>query len=137
MQYLRQSLTQLYVEIIQNTVQKFACSCLLIVLNYILPGALANTVTIDKLPFSQATRNELLSRLLSEITLDDVGKQVKRRHFLECRGEGVGIILNESQQLSEKTPLYELHNEELCLTIFAAKISPRKHIGLLIICLLR
>ena len=86
------------------------------------PGALANTVTIDKLRYSQATRNELLSRLLSEIVLDDGdGKQVKRRHFLERRGEGVGIILNESEQLSGKTPVYELFNEELCLTIFAAK----------------
>ena len=86
------------------------------------PGALANTVTIDKLPYSQATRNELLARLLSEINLDDdVGSQVNRRHFLEGRGEGVGIILNESEQLSGKTPIYELHNEELCLTIFAAK----------------
>ena len=86
------------------------------------PGALANTVTIEKLPYSQATRNELLSRLLSEITLDgDVESQVKRRHFLERRGEGVGIILNESEQLSGKIPVYELFNEELCLKIFAAK----------------
>lgn len=86
------------------------------------PGALANTLTIEKLPYSQATRNELLARLLSEITLDDdVGKQVKRRHFLEGRGEGVGIILNESEVLSGKIPIYELFNEELCLTIFAAK----------------
>lgn len=86
------------------------------------PGALANTVTIEKLPYSQATRNELLARLLSEIALDDdVERQVNRRHFLEGRGEGVGIILNESEQLSGKTPIYELINEELCLTIFAAK----------------
>ncbi|MYA57273.1 transcriptional regulator [Candidatus Poribacteria bacterium] len=86
------------------------------------PGALANSLTIDKLPYNQATRNELLARLLSEITLDDdVEKQVKRRHFLEGRGEGVGIILNESEQLSGKIPVYELFNEELCLTIFAAK----------------
>ena len=86
------------------------------------PGALANTVTIEKLPYNQATRNELLARLLSEIALDDdVEKQVQRRHFLEGRGEGVGIILNESEQLSGKTPVYELFNEELCLTIFAAK----------------
>ncbi len=85
------------------------------------PGALANTVTIEKLRYSQATRNELLSRLLSEITLDDIGKQVKRHHFLERRGEGVGIILNESEQLSGKTPVYELFNEELRLAIFAAK----------------
>ena len=86
------------------------------------PGALANTVTIDKLPYNQATRNELLARLLSEIIIDiDVGSQVMRGHFLEGRGEGVRIILNESEQLSGKTPLYELINEELCLTIFAAE----------------
>ncbi len=53
------------------------------------PGALVNTVTIEKLPYSQVTRNELLARLLSEINLDDdVGSQVNRRHFLEGRGEG-------------------------------------------------
>ncbi|MXV77108.1 transcriptional regulator [Candidatus Poribacteria bacterium] len=85
------------------------------------PGALANTLTIDDLPYRQATRNELLGRLLSETTLDDVGEQVKRRHFLERRGEGVGIILHESETLSGKIPVYELHNEELCLTIFAAE----------------
>jgi ATP-dependent DNA helicase RecG len=86
------------------------------------PGALANTVTVDNLRYSQATRNELLARLLSEITLDDaMRRQVARRHFLERRGEGVGIILNESETLSGKTPVYELFDEELRLTIFAAK----------------
>ena len=86
------------------------------------PGALANTLTVDDLPYGQATRNELLARLLSEITLDDeMGRQVARRHFLERRGEGVGIILKESEALSGKTPVYELFGEELRLTIFAAK----------------
>ena len=86
------------------------------------PGALANTLTVDDLRYNQATRNELLARLLSETTLDhDMGAQVVRRHFLERRGEGVGIILNESEGLSGKTPVYELFGEELRLTIFAAK----------------
>lgn len=89
------------------------------------PGALANTLTVDNLRYSQATRNELLARLLSEISLDDdVGKQVIRRHFLERRGEGVGIILNESEALSGKMPVYKLFDEELRLTIFAAKFPP-------------
>ena len=88
------------------------------------PGALANTVTVDNLRYSQATRNELLARLLSEITLDDdMSRQVVQRHFLERRGEGVGIILNESETLSGKTPVYEVFDEELRLTIFAAKPS--------------
>ena len=86
------------------------------------PGALANTLTVDDLRYNQATRNELLARLLSEITLDNsMGAQVIRQHFLERRGEGVGIILSESEKLSGKTPVYELFGEELRLTIFAAK----------------
>lgn len=86
------------------------------------PGTLANTLTVDNLRYSQATRNELLARLLSEITLDnDLGRQVVRRHFLERRGEGVGIIFNESETLSGKMPIYELFDEELRLTIFAAR----------------
>ncbi len=85
------------------------------------PGALANTVTVDNLRYSQATRNELLARLLSELTLDDeMRRQVVRRHFLERRGEGVGIILNESEELSGKIPVYEVFDEELRLTIFAS-----------------
>ena len=85
------------------------------------PGALANTLRIEDLPYNQATRNELLARLLSEVALDDhMGKQVERRHFLERRGEGVGIILNQSKALSGRIPAYELFGEELRLTIFAA-----------------
>ena len=90
------------------------------------PGALANTLTVEDLPYNQATRNELLARLLSETTLDDdMEAKVTRRHFLERRGEGVGIILNESSSLSGKTPLYELFGEELRLTIFAAESLQR------------
>ena len=86
------------------------------------PGELVNTLRIEDLPYNQATRNELLARLLSEVALDDdMGRQVERRHFLERRGEGVGIILDESEKLGAKTPLYNLYGEELCLTIFAAK----------------
>ena len=70
-------------------------------------------------------KNELLARLLSELTLDDnMRRQVARKHFLERRGEGVGIILNESEDLSGKPPVYELFDEELRLTIFAAHEIP-------------
>lgn len=87
------------------------------------PGALANTLTIDNLPYNQVTRNELLARLLSEVTInnDSIGNMTNRKYFLERRGEGVGIILQESTELSGKQPVYEMHDEELHLTIFAAK----------------
>ena len=86
------------------------------------PGALSNTLTVEKLRYGQATRNELLARLLSEVTVEDrVSRQVARRYFLERRGEGVGIILDESETLSGRVPVYELIDEELYLTILAAK----------------
>ena len=86
------------------------------------PGALVDGLTLDNLSYEQATRNKLLADLLSEITLDDdMRTQVVRRDFLGSRGDGVGIILSESETLSGKTPQYELFGEELRLTIFAAK----------------
>ena len=86
------------------------------------PGALANTLTVETLQDNQATRNELLARLLSEVTTgNELGEQVKRKYLLERRGEGVGIILRESKQLSGRSPVYEMLGEELRLIIFAAK----------------
>lgn len=86
------------------------------------PGALANTLTVETLEYGRAARNELLSRLLSELPVEEgLGGAVGRKHFLERIGEGVGIILRESEELSGKRPIYEMHGEELCLTIFAAE----------------
>ena len=91
-------------------------------LELISPGALANTLSVERLRYGQATRNELLARLLSELTVEDnVSRQVARRYFLERRGEGVGIILDESTALSGRVPVYEQIDETLHLTIFAAK----------------
>ncbi len=86
------------------------------------PGALANTMTVEALVDNQATRNELLSRLLSELAVEErLGGTVGRRYFLERRGEGVGIILRESEKLSGRKPVYRMYGDELCLTIFAAQ----------------
>ena len=86
------------------------------------PGALANTLTVENMIDNQFTRNELLSRLLSELKIDTgMNDSVNRKYFLERRGEGVGIIFNDSEQLSGKRPVYELIGEELKLTIYAAK----------------
>ena len=86
------------------------------------PGALANTMTVETLENNQITRNELLSRLLSELSVEErLGDAVGRTYFLERRGEGVGIILRESENLSGQKPVYQMYGEELCLTIFAAQ----------------
>ena len=86
------------------------------------PGALANTLTVETLKDRCATRNELLSRLLSELSVEEgLGSTVGRKHFLERRGEGVGIVLRESEELSDKRPIYTMYGDELCLTIFSAE----------------
>ncbi len=86
------------------------------------PGALANSMTVETLEVNQVTRNELLTRLLSELLVEEpIGDAVRRKYFLERRAEGVGIIRCESENLSGKKPLYKMQGEELCLTIFAAK----------------
>ena len=85
------------------------------------PGRLANTLTVDNLMENQVTRNEMLAHLLSELAVeDDLSPTIDRSHFLERRGEGVGIIFSESERLSSKKPVYEIFGEELKLTIFTA-----------------
>lgn len=89
------------------------------------PGELANTITVDTLLYNQATRNELLARLLSELSIDDdMNRKLTRKKFLEIRGEGVKTILRESKALNSRKPTYKMHGKELLLTIFAAKPTP-------------
>ena len=87
------------------------------------PGALANTMTVDSLPFRQANRNETVSSLLAKcpVPADIGGLETPRSTLMDRRGEGVAIILERSERLSGKRPVYELPDEsELKLTIFAA-----------------
>ncbi len=86
------------------------------------PGTIPNTLTIDSLSERQSTRNELISSLLARcpMNINAVGSQ--RSFIMDKRGEGVPIILLESERLSGKRPEYRLLDDaELMLTIFAAK----------------
>jgi len=85
------------------------------------PGAIVNTMTIDSLSLRQASRNELLTSLLARCPVSIDTYKGERRYIMDKRGEGVPIILSESQLLSGKKPEYRLLDEaELMLTIFAA-----------------
>jgi predicted HTH transcriptional regulator len=87
------------------------------------PGAIPNTMTIETLALRQATRNELLTSMLSKCTVQLPDTDTPRHYFLERRGEGVPIIINESEKLSGKTPEFRLLDDsELMLTIFAASV---------------
>jgi len=88
------------------------------------PGTIPNTMTIDSLSERQSARNELLSTLLARcpMNVNAIGSQ--RSYIMDKRGEGVPIIITESEKLSGRKPEYQLIDDaELKLTIFAAKPS--------------
>ena len=88
------------------------------------PGALPNTVTIESLALRQATRNELITSLLAEIPVAETVGSIGRGYYMEKRGDGVPIILHESEILAGKIPVYRLiDNSELMLTIFSAQME--------------
>ncbi len=84
------------------------------------PGALPNTVTIESIALRQVTRNELITSLLAETPVAETVGSVGRSFYMEKRGDGVPIILNESEKLSGKKPTYRLIDDtELLLTIYS------------------
>ena len=91
------------------------------------PGPLPNTVTIESIALRQSTRNELITALLAKCPIEDPSGEVGRRFYMEKRGDGVPIILEESRKLSGRDPIYRLIDDaELLLTIWAAK-PPSPH----------
>ncbi len=88
------------------------------------PGALANTMTVETLLYRQASRNESITSLLAKCPVPSAisGIETQRATLMDRRGEGVAIILEQSERLSGQRPVYELPDEsELRLTIFAAR----------------
>ncbi|MCP4214758.1 MAG: transcriptional regulator [bacterium] len=85
------------------------------------PGTLPNTLTIDSLPLRQSTRNELVTSLLAKCPVKKENREFMRQYLMDKRGEGVPVILDKSQKLSGKMPVYRLIDDsELLLTIYPA-----------------
>jgi len=85
-------------------------------------GAIPNTMTIESLPLRQAARNELLTSLLARCPMPFADFPGDRRFLMDKRGEGVPIILSESEKISGRLPEYRLIDDtELLLTIFATQ----------------
>jgi predicted HTH transcriptional regulator len=85
------------------------------------PGTIPNSMTIESLPLRQAARNELLTSILARcpVAMDEIASD--RTFLMDKRGEGVPIILSESERLSGKKPEYRLIDDsEVLLTIYAA-----------------
>jgi len=86
------------------------------------PGGIPNTMTVDSLSYRQSARNDALASLLAQCRIPDIAwLRTSRIMFMDRRGEGVRMILDESEALSGRRPEYRLLGEdELMLTIWAA-----------------
>lgn len=86
------------------------------------PGTLPNTMTVDSLAYRQAARNETITSLLAKCPLPvEEGEITDRSAMMDKRGEGVPIILDNSERLSGRRPYYRLIDDaELLLVIKAA-----------------
>ena len=91
------------------------------------PGAIPNTLTVESLPYRQSARNETLTSLLAQcpVPTDSDWVNTDCSTFMDKRGEGVRIILENSERLLGKSPEYRLLDDaELMLTLFAAGQVP-------------
>ena len=96
------------------------------------PGTLSNTLTVDSLPYRQSARNEAICSLLARCTVPNKASWLvtDRNMFMDRRGEGVRIILDNSERLSGKAPEYTLIDDsELRLVIWAASGMPESEPG--------
>ena len=90
------------------------------------PGTIPNTMTVESLLYRQAARNEALTSLLAKCSVptDIEWVNTDRRTLMDKRGEGVRIIMENSEHLSGKRPVYRLIDDsELLLTIFSANLE--------------
>jgi ATP-dependent DNA helicase RecG len=86
------------------------------------PGTIPNTMTIESIAERQSARNELISSLLARCPMNVNAPGSQRSFIMDKRGEGVPIIITESEQLSGRKPEYRLLDDaELMLTMFAAQ----------------
>ena len=86
------------------------------------PGGLCNSMTTDDLRTSQFTRNELLASRLGQCPVGEVPGAGGRQYFIERRGEGIGVIQDETFALAGERPVFELIGErELKVVLPAAR----------------
>lgn len=89
------------------------------------PGLIPDTVAVEDLAYLQLARNEIITSLLAKCPVpDEEWLTTDRRTMMDKRGEGVRIIMENSERLSGRLPEYRLIGDsELVLTIWAADSS--------------
>ena len=88
------------------------------------PGLLPNGMTIEGMDASQATRNEVIASVFGRIPVGDSPGANHRQYLMERRGDGVSIILKETQETTGILPQYQvIEQSSLMLSIPAAKLE--------------
>jgi predicted HTH transcriptional regulator len=88
------------------------------------PGMLPNTMSTESIPVRQAARNEVLTSLLARCPMEIEELLPYRQKVMDRRGEGVPVILENSELLSGKRPKYQMPDKsELILTIYANNVE--------------
>ena len=88
------------------------------------PGGLCNSMTIEDLRTSQFTRNELLASRLGQCPVGEVPGAGGRDYFIQRRGEGIGVIEDETFALAGKRPVFELVGERELKVVLPAASPP-------------
>ena len=89
------------------------------------PGALANNLGVEDLPFRQATRNEALASVLGRTGVSGIKGAEERAFIMERRGDGIPIIRNETRRLAGRSPEFKLiGTSELLVTLPSAPTQP-------------
>jgi len=89
------------------------------------PGSIPNTMTLASLPYRQAARNEAITSLLAKCPIPEADHLLTattgRSAMMDKRGEGVQIILDQTEQMSGQRAVYSLLDDaELVLVMPAA-----------------
>ena len=88
------------------------------------PGQLPNGMTIEGMETMQATRNEVIASVFGRLPVGEVLGSDHRRYLMERRGDGVSIILQQTQETAGTLPQYSVVDESsLVLSIPAAKLE--------------
>lgn len=85
------------------------------------PGAIPNTMTVESMALRQFSRNELLSSLLARCPLPSGVESGERTFIMDRRGEGVPIMMRETEDLSGKSlSIKDIDGQEVCVVLPAA-----------------
>ena len=88
------------------------------------PGELPNRMTVESMAASQATRNEVVASVFGRIPVGDVPGSARRQFMMERRGDGVAIILSETEETAGASPEYRVVGDSnLVLTVPAARLE--------------